>query len=394
MTHPAIPILAQADVDIAPAQAPPPTVEVAPPFWQVLLDNGLALTILLIFVVAIVSVIVNQRRRDKCLNFFDGYRVASVSLAGRVIWGDLVVFAKGLELVFDRPHTTHLGVVKSSAMLYPPEVEGLLCIARTVDGLTDAERARRQSQIDRTFSPNLFRRFLRFCRNTVATLRDAFSKTFSLVLGAVTKQFQPGGVLAQQQGSVNTIGDTLLVAAGNAYEPILERHIGRPVVLQLATPGIGENAFVELPGYLADYSAAYVALFNTAHDPVEEFTLDAPAPGGEPVARDGVTLQRGDAAIVVKATGPELLVVKSATLAGPGETLELNATLVPGASLELRHAGRPVTLSLERTRRVDLVAPRTKATVYFGGDDPKVKPSRPTGVAPEQDIEVASQQEA
>ncbi|MEM9253731.1 MAG: hypothetical protein AAGB29_15430, partial [Planctomycetota bacterium] len=82
MTHPAIPILAQADVDIAPAQAPPPTVEVAPPFWQVLLDNGLALTILLIFVVAIVSVIVNQRRRDKCLNFFDGYRVASVSLAG------------------------------------------------------------------------------------------------------------------------------------------------------------------------------------------------------------------------------------------------------------------------------------------------------------------------
>lgn len=379
-----------------PPAPPPPSVEVAPPFWQVLLDNGLALTILFIFLVAIVSVVVNQRRRDKCLRLFHGYRVASVSLAGRVIWGDLAVFAKGLELVFDRPHTTRHGVVKSSALLYPPEVEGLLCIARTVDGLTADERAMRRRQIDRTFKPNPLRRLLRFCRNTVATLRDAFSQTFSLLVGTLTTKLQPGGVLAKNQGSVNTIGDTLLTAAGNAYEPLLEQHVGRPVVLQLATPGVGEHAFVELPGYLADYSAAYVALFNTDHEPVETFELDAPGEvGGEPVARAGVTVSRSDQAVTIAATGPELLIVKSARMGAvegePEITLDLNATLVPGSGMELRHHDRPITLRLERTRRVDVVAPRARAIVYFGGDDPRVRPSRPAGVAPEQDVEEASQ---
>jgi len=375
---------------------PPPltTVEVdpSPPFWHVLLDNGLPLTILFVFLVAIVTVVVTQRRRDKCLRLFHDYRVATTSLVGRVVWGDLVVFAKGLELVFDKPHTTRRGIVKSSAMLYQPEVDGLLCIARTVDGLTDDERRDRQRQIDRTFNPNIFRRFLRFVRNTLATLRDAFSKTFALVLGAVTKQLQPGGAIASNQASVNTIGDTLLTAAGNAYEPILERHIGRPVVLKLQTPALGDAAFIELPGYLVDYSAHYVAIFNTQHEPLEQLTLDAPAEptaDGAPITRDGLEITRGPAAVTVRATGPELIVVK-AYAAGEDAT-EINATLVPGASLNLRHHDRPMALTLERTRRVDLVAPRTKAVVYFGGDDPRLTPSRPDGIAPEQDVEQASQ---
>jgi hypothetical protein len=391
------------------AQDAPPieaatTPAASPPFWHVLLDNGLPLTILFIFLVAIVGVIVNQRRRDKCLKFFHDYRVATTSLAGRVIWGDLIVFPKGLELVFDRPHVTRRGVVKSSAMLYQAEVDALLCIARTVDGLTDREKRKRRRQIDRTFRPNVLRRFVRFLRNTLATLRDAFSKTFSLVLGVVTKQMRPGGVIASNQSSVNTLGETLIAAAGNAYEPILERHIGRPVVLKLQTPSVGEQAFIELPGYLVDYTSTYVAIFNTDHEPIEQVTLDVPAAsdGGDPgeggggeIVREGVTLTRGPTSVTVRATGSELVVIKwygvgvtSAT--GEGST-ELNATLVPGATLDLRHHGKAMRLRLERTRRVDLVAPRSKAAVYFGGDDPEIVPSRPGGVAPEEDVEEASQ---
>jgi len=167
-----LPILAQDAPPLPPTPIPTVEVDPTPPIWHVLLDNGLPLTILFVFLVAIVTVVVTQRRRDRCLTLFHKYRVATTSLAGRVVWGGLVV-------------------VKACA-------------------------------------------------------------------------------------------------AGD------------------------DNA-------------------------------------------------------------------------------EINATLVPGATLDLRHHDRPLTLALERTRRVDLVAPRAKAVVYFGGDDPRLTPSRPDGIAPEQDVEQASQ---
>ena len=63
-----------------------------------------------------------------------------------------------------------------------------------------------------------------------------------------------GTALPSYKGGLEQIGQTLLGAAGNAYEPILERHIGKPVVLQLACPSLGESKSIEIPGFLVDYS--------------------------------------------------------------------------------------------------------------------------------------------
>ncbi|MEO0586993.1 MAG: hypothetical protein AAF078_05075 [Planctomycetota bacterium] len=383
--HLATLLLAQAEA-AAPAAAPP--APASPPLWQVLLDNGLALSILFIFLVAIVSVVVNQRRRDKCLRLLHGYRVSSIAAVGTLVWGELIVYAKGLELVFDRPHTTRRGLVKASAVLYPPEVDGLLCLARAVDALTPEERADRQRQIDRSFKPNLLRRWLRSIRNILATLRDAFSKSLSAILGTFASRARPGGVLATQQSSIHSIGDTLLGAAANAYEPILERHIGRPVILQLLTPGLGDGKFVELPGYLVDYSAQYVAVFNTTHEPIESTTIDVATDAAEPIVAGGLTIERGPECVTLKCTGPEAVVVSR--FSTPDRTAEVNAVLVPGSSLDFRHDNHAVQIASERTRRLDWVAPRSRATIYFGSDNPTGK-DRPAGVAPEENVEAASQ---
>ena len=81
-----------------------------------------------------------------------------------------------------------------------------------------------------------------------------------------------------QKGHVEKIGKTLLGAAGNAYEPMLERHIGKPVVLELASPADPNTHTIELSGYLAEYSDKYLALFNVEQPIGRTFVLSATEP--------------------------------------------------------------------------------------------------------------------
>ena len=74
-----------------------------PGLWTVLLDNALALTVLFIFLTAIVSLLLKARRKDKCLKLLQGSHVAYLTTAGQAIWGDLRVYSLGLELTYDAP---------------------------------------------------------------------------------------------------------------------------------------------------------------------------------------------------------------------------------------------------------------------------------------------------
>jgi len=50
------------------------------------------LTLLFIFVTAIVTTVLTKWTRDKCLKFFRGYHVTLERLRGQTIWGRLKVF--------------------------------------------------------------------------------------------------------------------------------------------------------------------------------------------------------------------------------------------------------------------------------------------------------------
>ena len=96
----------------------------------------------------------------------------------------------------------------------------------------------------------------------------------------------------------------MLGAAANAYEPILERHIGKRVVLELKAAG--ENASpIELPGYLVEYSEKYVAVFNVEHEPLEDVRLELT----DSAEREGVRVELGPTHVMITCTGNEALVV-------------------------------------------------------------------------------------
>lgn len=391
-------ILAQADPTTAAPLAP---LAAAKPWWQLIVENSLALTITFIFLTAILSVVLTQRRRDKCLKLLHDFHVTYLTTAGVPVWGDLIVYSSGIELTFDAPHRTRRGLPKSSAMVYQKDMASTLAICRVDYGLTETERRQRDAQVRRTFRPNIFRRAMRWFRNLLATLKDAFSQALNAMIGALLKTRAPT-TLAEQEARVQQIGQTVLGATANAYEPILEAHIGKPVVLKLQGPAEPTNKANEIAGYLVDYNDAYVAVFNVDHTPEERIELEL----SESMERPNLRVELLESDVTVSNPGPDVIVVKSMSVGetdpgGTGEAMgsgvskacddrfcELAVPLLVGCRLTIRRTpGRPVKLVLERTMRLDIVAPRSLATVNFAAETELPRDRRWFGLAPEHEAE-------
>jgi hypothetical protein len=344
------------------------------------LSNVFWLTILVIFVLGIAAAFVRLLQKDKCLKLLQDYHVTFLGAGKTPIWGDLRVSGGGLELVYDAPYVTSRGLAKNSSLIFPDELNGCVALCRTVHGLTAQEQRLRRRQIRRSFRPGLFRRIARWLRNVINTLRDAFVKTLGMLAGQVARTRPIGGALGSQQGQVDQLGATLVGVVGNAYEQLLERYIGRPVVLVLKHPAGDDHPPLELPGYLVDYTERFVAVFNADHEPVEAFELQVTGS----VQREGLKVDRSGTKLVLTCEGEDALIVRSMAC-GATET-DLAVTIVPGTSLRLTvPAGEAVVLCLERTRRIDIVCPRASARIRHGSGDvahPAVR-SDWSGVAPE-----------
>lgn len=344
------------------------------------LDNLFLWTILVVIVASMLGAVIRRRQRDKCLKLLNDHHVTLLTTGGQVLWGDLIVYSQGLEVRFDAPYQTRRGLTKTSAMLFDDELGQCLALCRIEEALTPNERRVRERQIRRSFNPGPWRRSWRWVRNVVNTLRDALTQVMGMFAGKVGKGGMVGGVVKTQRTKIDELSKTLVGAAGNAYEPMLERHIGRPVILELVGLGSEAGAVCEIPGFLVDYSDRFVAVFNVGHEPLEEFQLQLT----QSVQREGVKLDVLDDKIVVTATGEDTIVVRS--MKDSSGTTDLGIVLVGGSSVRLtRPRGEPVTLHLQRTRHIDIVCPRSIARVRYAGDSATKARRDWTGAAPQED---------
>jgi hypothetical protein len=348
------------------------------------------LTLLFIFLTAVVTTVVTKWARDKCLKFFHGYHVTLERVRGQTSWGALKVFSNGVEIVYDNPYVDHRGRRKTSYMIYQQELEQqLLSLLRYHDELDERSQAVRLKQIHRTFNPGPLRRMWRGVRNLVNTLRDAFNAA----IGAVVGQYQrmnPTSALLTSQQSVTQIGQTLIGKfAANAYEPLLEQYIGQPVILDVVDPINPNNATVQYTGYLADYTGQFIAVFNVNHETAEELALvlpDAeegdplppfplpPPPGAPaPVLPNPVKKEHG---LEVRLDGPRVKVLNTRSdpivvrrLEREGfEPMEFGVVVPPTGTLDLpARDARGGTLHMEAVRCLDVVAPRKFAVVRHAG---------------------------
>lgn len=316
-------------------------------------DDLFWLSLLIIFGASVVTALVRARQRDKCLALLDDHHVTIVGRDGAVRWGDLVVSAGGVELLFDVAHQTRRGLAKSSALLFADDLDKCVALCRTTHALTDEEKAQRTRQIERSFRPGLLRRAARRVRNFLNTIRDALHQSLGLLVTSIGRGQALGSALTSQKKSVDQISGTLTGQVDRAYEPLLERHIGRPIVLELQAP----SGPVELPGYLVDYTEKYVAVFNVDHAPLDEISLEVT----EDTETEVLQISFAEDHAIVRGKGDDPLVVRTAN------GRDLSVVLLPGAALAVRVQGA-LQLEVERVRHLDVVCPRSLGRVRFGSD--------------------------
>ncbi len=220
-------------------------------------DNVLLYTILLILGLAIFGAVLRARRRDICLKSFSGYMVYTRLKNGKQIWGELLTDPTGVELQYRKEHTDSQGHIETSYIIFNAEFPNVHLIIRFLDELTPRNAERRQETLDRSYHPNVFRRARRKVRNWFNMIRDAVSQAFTSIITAATKT-GPAAV-ASQQKSVTGSGKELVEWFGNAYDPILERHIGRKIVVEVTNP---DGEVMEYVGVFREYSGDYLEVMD------------------------------------------------------------------------------------------------------------------------------------
>jgi hypothetical protein len=101
--------------------------------------------------------------------------------------------------------------------------------------------------------------------NLFRTLRDSFVEVINLVLVRVKNFGQAGQVLSGQDKYVNQMKSDLIDSVSTAYEPLLEKHIGKKVVFEI----IEQDKTTEYSAVLREYSADFIEFMDI------QYTIDA-----------------------------------------------------------------------------------------------------------------------
>jgi hypothetical protein len=229
------------------------------------------LPMLLLFAAATVAAIATRRKRDRCLKYFNREAVMILMQSGKWLWGRFVSYPAGIELVFQNPKVDETGYKKASFVLYPPEVDTIKKIIQPSPQAGTKEHDRWQREIQRIANPSVFRRLKRWVWNGFNTLRDAISQSLGMIIGSM-KKVTPLGKVAGADKRAGEVGNTLLGAVPNAYEPVLEKYLSKQVIVEMLEDG----KVIEFAGLLQEYSEKYLLLRNVVYKPGIELDEELP----------------------------------------------------------------------------------------------------------------------
>jgi hypothetical protein len=210
----------------------------------------------LLILIAIVVAVVNKRRRDRVLRMFNKYNVSLQRTDGNVVWGSLRVCPQGLEIGFISPSPVGR-YIKHSYLLHEQESNDILAIARWDGAISGKQIHKRFKQIKSRVKPNKLWLLWRCLCNWFNTFRDVFGKLFSMIVGQIAKQRPSASIIGQEST------DRVKQWKAQNYEPLLERHLGKLVVVEIKIPTPDGPQCVEYSGYLGEYSESYIILLNT-----------------------------------------------------------------------------------------------------------------------------------
>ncbi len=231
------------------------------------MPDTFAITIIFIIAVTFLGAFIKGRTKDRCLRHFSGYPVTLEKKDSKKIWGKLRVENSCLEFVYAEPYLDEKDKhFETSCVVYKNEFGQIFVLLRYVDDLSGKELARRDKVLKKSHYPGRLSVLGRKVRNIFGTVKDSMMEIVNMFVGKMKTATPMGKVLAGQDKYVSQIQSQIITGTGMSYEPILERYIGRKVVLALTKDG----QKYELSGVLRDYTAEFIEIMDVDYSPGED----------------------------------------------------------------------------------------------------------------------------
>jgi hypothetical protein len=222
------------------------------------MDTVLLLSIFLVFVTALLGAFIKRRKRDRVLVDLQGFHTTAKLVDSTLVWGRAEIFSNGIELIYSRPYLNKHGHTITSYILFKDAIDSIQTLYRYHTELTAANQAVRIKEVERVTNPGPFRRSSRHLRNFFNTFRDAINESMGMFLSRM-KGASASMLFNTQDAQLKKMSTSVLGATGSAYDPILERYIGRRVVVEWQ-PEPGEQK--EFCGVLKEYSPAWISILD------------------------------------------------------------------------------------------------------------------------------------
>ncbi|NQT32322.1 MAG: hypothetical protein HQ594_01450 [Candidatus Omnitrophica bacterium] len=225
------------------------------------MPDTFALTILFIVICTIGGAFIKGRSKDRCLKDFSGFAATLIKNNGKIIWGKLCVENSGLEMLYKKLYLDEKDDhMESSYILYKNEYPQIRAIVRYLDDLTEESAKKHEKILQKTAHPSWSSKLVRRTRNFFGTVRDSLLEVVNLFIGRMKTMTPAGKMLQGQDKYVNQLQQQATTAMQSAYEPILERYIGKKVVLAITI----DDVKTEYPGILKDYTTEFIEIMDTS----------------------------------------------------------------------------------------------------------------------------------
>ena len=302
------------------------------------------------------------RRRDPCLVDFSDFHISLAQKDGDLSWGEIEVYTTAIEMHYVESIISKHGHKQQSYIFYKDEFKHIDALFRYAPGLSDEQAKKREKVIRKTANPGLWRKIARRLRNWLSMVRDAALQAVSLFIGAA-KTSSPGSIVLNQEKNLKSLSSEIIGYAGNAFDPMLERHLFKQVVIEVVQNG-KQYSYC---GWLKDYTSEFIEILGARLN-------DWPAAEAKPFSTSNISLPNVSYSIenrkaIIKNESNGLLYIKKLESKHDKAnwTRFIGAILPPGYTVDTII---PQEVNLETLNcwigyadEVDLVVPRTHALV-------------------------------
>lgn len=234
------------------------------------MDSIFLVTIGFIFLGALLSNIMKWKNKDRVLKDLQNFHSTIEMVGGKKIWGKTHVYTNGMELYFSHGAKNSLGDPVNSYIFYNEDIDQIRAIYRNHSELSKENQEHRRKEVEAVTHPNIFRIFSRRFKIFFNMFNDAIGEALNVFLSRMKGGKSGGSILSTQSDYLKKMGTTALSAAGDTYDPILERYINQRVIVTLQD----EYDKDEFCGFLKEYSSGWLSVLDCRIKHVHGIALD------------------------------------------------------------------------------------------------------------------------